>query len=145
MAHVAIIGANIGGLPTAYELQEILQKETPGDHTVTVASNHANFCFVPSSPWVVPGFRRLEDTSFSLKRAARTQGDKIPPRNFTWAKMGKWVRWSRVAFEKYFIWNMKRGSTDPLFQKPAFKVMGINRLKDQATQYTKLPGSESLL
>lgn len=59
--------------------------------------------------------------------------------------MGKWVHWSKVAFEKYFIWNMKLGSTDPLFQKLAFKVMGVNRLSDQVTQYTNLPGSESLL
>jgi len=55
---------------------------------------------------------------------------QIPPRNLTWAKMGKWVHWSKVAFEKYFIYNMKRGSTDPLFQKLALKVMGLNRLKD---------------
>ena len=31
MAHIAIVGANIGGLPAAFEIQEILQKETPGD------------------------------------------------------------------------------------------------------------------
>ena len=55
---------------------------------------------------------------------------QIPPRNLTWAKKGKWVHWSKVAFEKYFIYNMKRGSTDPLFQKLALKVMGLNRLKD---------------
>jgi sulfide:quinone oxidoreductase len=55
---------------------------------------------------------------------------QIPPRNITWAKKGKWVHWSKVAFEKYFIYNMKRGSTDPLFQKLALKVMGLNRLKD---------------
>ena len=51
---------------------------------------------------------------------------QIPPRNITWAKMGKWVHWSKVAFEKYFIWNMKRGNTEPLFQKLALKVMGLN-------------------
>jgi len=55
---------------------------------------------------------------------------QIPPRNVTWAKKGKWVHWSKVAFEKYFIYNMKRGSTDPLFQKLALKVMGLNRIKD---------------
>ena len=55
---------------------------------------------------------------------------QIPPRNLTWAKKGKWVHWSKVAFEKYFIYNMKRGSTDPLFQKLALKVMGLNRIKD---------------
>jgi len=35
-----------------------------------------------------------------------------------------------VAFEKHFIWNMKRGSTEPLFQKLALRVMGLNRIKD---------------
>ena len=54
---------------------------------------------------------------------------QIPPRNVTWFKTGKWVHWAKVAFEKYFIWNMKRGSTEPLFQKLALKIMGLNRLK----------------
>ena len=62
--------------------------------------------------------------------AAFIAAPQIPPRNITWAKKGKWVHWSKVAFEKYFIFNMKRGSTDPLFQKLALKVMGLNRLKD---------------
>jgi sulfide:quinone oxidoreductase len=55
---------------------------------------------------------------------------QIPPRNVTWAKKGKWAHWAKVAFEKYFIWNMKRGATEPMFQKFALRVMGINRLKD---------------
>ncbi|MDD4880501.1 MAG: FAD/NAD(P)-binding oxidoreductase [Gallionellaceae bacterium] len=54
---------------------------------------------------------------------------QIPPRNVTWAKQGKWVHWAKAAFEKYFIWNMKRGSTEPLFQKLALKIMGVGRLK----------------
>jgi len=54
---------------------------------------------------------------------------QIPPRNVTWAKKGKWVHWAKVAFEKYFIRNMKKGSTEPLFQKLALKIMGVNRLK----------------
>ncbi len=53
---------------------------------------------------------------------------QIPPRNVTWAKKGKWVHWAKIAFEKYFIYNMKRGTTEPLFQKLALKVMGLNRL-----------------
>lgn len=54
---------------------------------------------------------------------------QIPPRNITWFKKGKWVHWSKVMFEKYFIRNMKRGVTEPAFQKAALKVMGLNRLK----------------
>ena len=54
---------------------------------------------------------------------------QIPPRNVTWAKKGKWVHWAKVAFEKYFIRNMKKGKTEPQYQKLALKIMGVNRLK----------------
>jgi sulfide:quinone oxidoreductase len=56
---------------------------------------------------------------------------QIPPRNVTWAKKGKWVHWAKAAFERYFIWNMKRGTTEPLYQKLALRVMGVNRLKEE--------------
>ena len=55
---------------------------------------------------------------------------QIPPRNVTWVKKGKWVHWSKIAFEQCFIFNIKRGSAGPLFQKLMLKVMGLNRLKD---------------
>ena len=67
MAHIAIIGANIGGLPAAYDIQDILKKETPGDHKVTAISNSADFSFVPSNPWVAVGWRKREETGFPLK------------------------------------------------------------------------------
>lgn len=54
---------------------------------------------------------------------------QIPPRNITWARMGRWVHWAKIAFEWYFIWNMKRGKTEPLYQKLTLNLMGLNRLK----------------
>jgi sulfide:quinone oxidoreductase len=54
---------------------------------------------------------------------------QIPPRNVTWARRGRWVHWAKVLFEKYFIRNMKKGTTEPLYQKYAMKLMGIDRLK----------------
>ena len=54
---------------------------------------------------------------------------QIPPRNVTWARRGRWVHWAKVMFEKYFIRNMKKGTTEPLYQKYAMKLMGIDRLK----------------
>lgn len=39
------------------------------------------------------------------------------------------MHWSKVAFEKYFLRNMKKGVTEPTYQKAALKVMGLNRLK----------------
>ncbi len=54
---------------------------------------------------------------------------QIPPRNVTWARKGRWVHWAKVLFEKYFIRNMKKGATEPLYQKYALRLMGIDRLK----------------
>lgn len=55
---------------------------------------------------------------------------QIPPRNVTWAKKGKWVHLAKVAFEKYFLYKMKTGHSEPLYEKYTLKAMGINRLKD---------------
>lgn len=54
---------------------------------------------------------------------------QIPPRNVTWAKQGKWVHLAKVAFEKYFIRNMKKGNPEPLYQKWILKLIGAKRLK----------------
>lgn len=54
---------------------------------------------------------------------------QIPPRNLQWMKKGKWVHMAKVAFEKYFINKMKKGSNEPLFEKYILKAMGIKKLK----------------
>jgi sulfide:quinone oxidoreductase len=55
---------------------------------------------------------------------------QIPPRNVTWAKVGKWVHLAKVAFEKYFMNKMKTGNTDPIYEKYVLKALGIERLKN---------------
>ena len=54
---------------------------------------------------------------------------QIPPRNVAWFKSGKWVHLAKIAFEKYFIRKMKKGSSEPFYEKSILKMMGINRLK----------------
>ena len=56
---------------------------------------------------------------------------QIPPRNVAWMKKGKWVHLAKVAFEKYFISQMKKGSTESAHEKYILKLLGINKLKDQ--------------
>ncbi len=54
---------------------------------------------------------------------------QIPPRNVNWIKMGRWVHWAKVAFEKYFIYKMKRGHSEPLYEKYMLRALGIRRLQ----------------
>jgi len=63
MAHIAIIGAGVGGLPCAYEMRAELGKE----HTITVINNRDHFQFTPSNPWVAVGWRKATDIAVPLK------------------------------------------------------------------------------
>jgi len=54
---------------------------------------------------------------------------QIPPRNVNWFKKGKWVHVAKVAFEKYFLYKMKNGSSEPIYEKYVLKLMGIERLE----------------
>lgn len=56
---------------------------------------------------------------------------QIPPRNVTWAKKGKWVHWVKVLFEKYFIYKMKRGRTEPFYERLMLRLIGVRRLHDK--------------
>ncbi len=53
---------------------------------------------------------------------------QIPPRNVAWFKKGKWVHAAKVAFEKYFIRKMKKGTSEPLYEKYILKMLGIEKL-----------------
>ena len=54
---------------------------------------------------------------------------QIPPRNVNWFSEGKWVHLAKIAFEKYFMLKMKRGISEPLFEKALLKAVGIMKLK----------------
>jgi len=56
---------------------------------------------------------------------------QMPPRNIIWAKKGKWVHLAKIAFEKYFIRKVRKGISEPLYEKHVLKLMGINRLKGE--------------
>ncbi len=54
---------------------------------------------------------------------------QMPPRNVTWAKVGKWVHLAKIAFEKYFLMKMKSGNTEPVYEKYVLKLLGILRTR----------------
>jgi sulfide:quinone oxidoreductase len=70
MAHVVIIGASTGGLPTAYELRDALGN----DHRISVVSNTPIFQYVPSSAWVALGWRKRRQVSFELAPVLEKKG-----------------------------------------------------------------------
>jgi sulfide:quinone oxidoreductase len=57
---------------------------------------------------------------------------QMPPRNVNWFSEGKWVHVAKVAFEKYFIRKMKKGTSEPVYEKYVMKALGIVKLKKTA-------------
>ncbi len=54
---------------------------------------------------------------------------QIPPRNVNWFSQGKWVHLAKIAFEKYFIRKMKKGTSEPYYEKQVMSMLGIAKLK----------------
>ena len=54
---------------------------------------------------------------------------QIPPRNVNWMRKGRWVHWAKIAFEKYFIYKMKRGKSEPIYERFVLKALGVRRLE----------------
>jgi sulfide:quinone oxidoreductase len=54
---------------------------------------------------------------------------QIPPRNVNWFSQGKWVHLAKIAFEKYLLRKMKKGTTEPVYEKYVMNLLGIKKLK----------------
>ena len=54
---------------------------------------------------------------------------QIPPRNVNWFSEGKWVHLAKIAFEKYFIRKLKKGTSEPFYEKQVMQMLGITKLK----------------
>lgn len=63
MAHVVVLGAGIGGLPCAYELNRQLGPA----HEVTLINEREQFQFIPSNPWVAVGWRDRQGIAFDIR------------------------------------------------------------------------------
>lgn len=55
---------------------------------------------------------------------------ETPPRNVSWAKKGKWVHLAKILFEKYFLFKVKHGLSEPVYEKYILKLLGIKLLDE---------------
>lgn len=67
---------------------------------------------------------------FGDRGAAFVALPQIPPRNVSWFSEGYWVHLAKIAFEKYFMRKMKKGTSEPIYERVVMKAMGIMKLKD---------------
>lgn len=56
---------------------------------------------------------------------------QLPPRNLTWAKKGRWVHLAKAVFEKYFIRKMKKGVSEPFYERMLLDAVKIRKLEEK--------------
>ena len=99
--------------------------------TTIVENIHAEIAGKPATfegTWNAVCLADMGDTG-----AAFVALPQIPPRNVTWTKMGKWVHYAKIGFEKYFLYKMRNGTSEPIYEKHLMSLLGIERLKEPAT------------
>jgi sulfide:quinone oxidoreductase len=69
MARVVIIGAGLGGLPTAYELRHLL----PRKHQIILISDKPEFTFIPSLPHIAFKLTSLEKIQLNVKKLVKNR------------------------------------------------------------------------
>ena len=55
---------------------------------------------------------------------------QIPPRNVNWSSQGKWVHLAKIGFEKYFLRKIRKGESEPFYEKLALELIGVHKLKE---------------
>lgn len=63
------------------------------------------------------------------KGAAFVALPQNPPRNTNWTSIGKWVHIAKIAFEKYFLYKVRHGTSEPVYEKYILGAVGIHRIK----------------
>ncbi|WP_316860275.1 FAD-dependent oxidoreductase [uncultured Cohaesibacter sp.] len=54
---------------------------------------------------------------------------QIPPRNTNYSAQGKWVHLAKIAFEKYFLRKIRKGETEPYYEKAVLSLLDIGKIK----------------
>ncbi len=73
MAQIVVLGAGLGGMPAAYELRDVLDKQ----HDITVVNANDFFQFVPSNPWLAVGWRTREQITLPIAPNLEKRGIKF--------------------------------------------------------------------
>jgi sulfide:quinone oxidoreductase len=76
-----------------------------------------------------PTWNALCLADFGDKGVAFLAMPQIPPRNVQWASEGRWVHLAKIAYEKYFMRKVRKGISEPGYEKYTLKMMGIFRVK----------------
>lgn len=54
---------------------------------------------------------------------------QIPPRNMNWSARGGWVHMAKAGFEAYFLGKIRKGVSEPFYERMLLETIGVHKLK----------------
>jgi len=95
----------------------------------TAAARNIRAVLDGKEPHAVPTWNAVCLADFGDTGMAFIAIPEMPPRNVTWSKEGKWVHYTKLAFEKYFLRKVRKGISEPVYERYVLKAMGLERLR----------------
>ncbi|MDD5112861.1 MAG: FAD/NAD(P)-binding oxidoreductase [Methylobacter sp.] len=96
---------------------------------VTATAHNIAAELAGNEPFHIPTLNALCLADFGDSGVAFLAMPQIPPRNTTWSSEGKWVHLAKIGFEKYFMRKIRKGISEPFYERSMLKMMGVLRLK----------------
>ncbi len=96
---------------------------------VTAASGNISELLRGEEPSHHPTWNAFCLADFGDSGVAFIAQPQNPPRNLNWSSDGKWVHLAKIAFEKYFMRKIRKGQSEPYYEKAIMKMMKVTRLK----------------
>ena len=88
-------------------------------------------------PWQEATWNAVCLADFGDGGVAFVAQPQIPPRNVNWSASGKWVHFAKVGFEKYFLRKVRKGDSEPFYEKLALHALGIRKLRFEAKEVAR--------
>jgi sulfide:quinone oxidoreductase len=83
-----------------------------------------------NEPEYEPTWNAMRLADFGDEGVAFVAQPQIPPRNVNWSSKGMWVRTAKVGFQKYFLGMIRRGESEPFYERLVLDLLGIRKLKE---------------
>ncbi len=97
---------------------------------VTATANNIPLVVAGKQPRHTPTWNALCLADFGDRGVAFLAMPQIPPRNFTWASKGRWVHWGKLLFEWYFLRKIRKGVSEPWYEKFIMNMLKVTKIKD---------------
>jgi sulfide:quinone oxidoreductase len=97
---------------------------------VTATARNIGSLLRGEKPTAQPTWNAICLADFGDSGVALLAQPQIPPRNVNWSSKGEWVHYAKVAFEKYFLRKIRRGESEPFYERFLLDKLNIAKVKE---------------